>query len=69
MIGEARCSTCVFLQPSDATARPRSGGQCRRHAPHVFTGDDNRPRAIWPLVWADSWCGDHATHREEATEE
>lgn len=55
---EAECRTCVFFQRS----RPPHdhGGQCRHDPPKLsFTKDGTR--SVWPLVYLDSWCGQHST--------
>jgi hypothetical protein len=46
-----RCFDCRFF---------RNFSECHRHAPFTNTGFDTRlvPRANWPNVHGDDWCGD-----------
>jgi hypothetical protein len=60
--GEATCATCVFFNRS----RPPHdhGGQCRHGPPKLSFGKEGT-RSLWPLVYLDSWCGQHSTLEEE----
>lgn len=65
------CETCLFyaLRPAQrqTTARGQTVGQCRAHAP-VLVADptSGKPMSLWPIVYADQYCGDHATLEGEA---
>lgn len=59
--GNATCVTCVFFNRS----RPPHdhSGQCRFDAPKLSFSKEGL-RTVWPLVYADAWCGQHATLEE-----
>ncbi|MFB0874562.1 MULTISPECIES: hypothetical protein [unclassified Sphingobium] len=63
-----RCATCLFFSPPHVQrgfdGRP-ARGQCRRHAP-LLDQSDAHFRTIWPLVYADNYCGEHATWEGDA---
>ena len=52
------CSTCVFYSPNHNNNG--ASGQCRRHAPTLHIYEDGGRAALWPMVRAASFCGDHA---------
>jgi hypothetical protein len=56
--GNPTCVTCVFFNrfrpPTD------HGGQCRFHAPLMQITKEHGVKTIWPLVYVDSWCGQHS---------
>lgn len=56
------CGGCVFFSPNPYGAHSR--GQCRRNAPMIDRDDDGRPRAIWPMVSPESFCGEHSSLEE-----
>jgi hypothetical protein len=60
VIPGAICATCVFFSANPYSKPDRQGGQCRRHAPVFDRTEEGRMRSIWPLVWDDHWCGEHA---------
>ena len=56
MSKKIRCKGCKFFgdELSDGY------GQCRRHAPVVVSGDDERVRtSMWPAAHSDDWCGEY----------
>jgi len=57
------CSTCIFLSRGNRAGN--KGGQCRKNAPVLFIREGKMPSAIWPLVYDDWWCGEHATLEED----
>ncbi len=50
-----RCKGCRFFKglPDTSDRDGHTVGQCRRHAPSADYGNP------FPVVWSDSWCGDH----------
>ena len=56
------CGTCVFSEA--LLAKSEGMGMCRRYPPQVdvdFPSMTEKPaaRGYWPMVWLDSWCGEH----------
>ncbi|MCK5496475.1 MAG: hypothetical protein KAI41_06505 [Hyphomicrobiaceae bacterium] len=55
------CHKAATLDP-DADDATEYGGECRKRAPVIGTGQwadqDQAPWAYWPTVAAGHWCGD-----------
>lgn len=68
MIPGATCASCILWDIVPEIRRPdgRRVGQCRRHAPTLYTGADGRQHSSWPTTPEDAWCGEHAVAEEAA---
>lgn len=60
--GNATCATCVFFNRSKP---PHDhSGQCRHDPPKLSFGKEHSLKSVWPLVYIDAWCGQHAVLEE-----
>lgn len=61
---DLHCDNCFFWKkwelPIGVTISNQDDrlGQCRRYPPFMGTKDE-KPKAMWPLVQAREWCGEH----------
>jgi hypothetical protein len=68
-----RCDSCRYWDLVDTDPSP--DGECHRHAPTVMlcqlTGESPRDagyHCVWPLTWADEWCGEWEPRRDQRPE-
>lgn len=56
---ERNCTNCRhFLRAESDTAEELSYGECRHSPPSIFVMDDE-PVTLFPMVDAESFCGQH----------